>query len=121
MRIYLTRNIRKEDDYVNGMQCTVEAFDDRTKALRVRTKTNHRLVITPWTDTEKHNAVYYPVRAGYASTIHKVQGDEFEHITIYLDVQGMPAAGYTALSRVATSNKYLLGGHVTRKHFMPAF
>eukprot|EP00969_Alexandrium_andersonii_P361512 15457741-Alexandrium_andersonii.AAC.1 len=79
MRAYLTRNIWKEDDYVSGMQCTVEAFDDRTKALRVMTKTGHRLVVTPWADTEKQNAVYYPVRAGYASTIHKAQGDEFEH------------------------------------------
>eukprot|EP00969_Alexandrium_andersonii_P181102 8002392-Alexandrium_andersonii.AAC.1 len=86
------------------MQCVVEAFDDRAKALRVVTKTGHRLVITPWTEKDKQNAVCYPVRAGYASTIHKVQGDEFDHITIYLDVKGMPAAGYTALSRVATSN-----------------
>ena len=32
----------------------------------------------------------------------------------------MPAAGYTALSRVATSDCYLLGGHVTREHIVPA-
>eukprot|EP00969_Alexandrium_andersonii_P258703 11439000-Alexandrium_andersonii.AAC.1 len=63
------------------------------------TKTGHRLVIAPWADTEKQNAVCYPVRAGYASTIHKAQGDEFDHATIYLDVKGMLVAGYKALSR----------------------
>ena len=40
--------------------------------------------------------------------------------SLYLDIAGMPAAGYTALSRVATSDCYLLGGHVTREHFVPA-
>ena len=64
--------------------------------------------------------MYYPIRLGYASTIHKVQGNEFEHITIYLDVPYMPAAGYTALSRVATSGQYLIGGTVKRRHFVPA-
>ena len=120
MRLYLTRNLRKDDDFVNGMQCEVEQYHATTRMLRVRTKTGHRLDVTPWTDVDKGNAVYYPIRYGYASTIHKAQGDEFEHITVYLDARGMPAAGYTALSRVATSNCYLIGGRVTRKHFVPA-
>ncbi len=110
MNVYLTRNIRKEDDFVNGMLCTVESWDASSRMLRVRTRTGHRLAVTPWTDSEKGNVVYYPVRLGYASTIHRVQGDEFEHITIWLDVPHMPAAGYTALSRVSTSDDYLIGG-----------
>eukprot|EP00969_Alexandrium_andersonii_P360894 15456391-Alexandrium_andersonii.AAC.1 len=63
-----------EDDYVNGTQCAVEACDQRAKALRVVTKTGHRLAITLWTDVDKLNAVYYPARAGYASTIHRSPG-----------------------------------------------
>ena len=120
MQLYLTKNVRKEDDYINGMLCTVEAYLPTQDMLRVRTKTGHRLAITRWTDADKQGAVYFPIRLGYASTIHKVQGDEFAHITVYLDIAGMPAAGYTALSRVATSDCYLLGGHVTREHFVPA-
>ena len=120
MQLYLTKNVRKEDDYINGMLCTVEAYMPAQDMLRVRTKTGHRLAITRWTDADKQGAVYFPIRLGYASTIHKVQGDEFAHITVYLDIPGMPAAGYTALSRVATSDCYLLGGHVTREHFVPA-
>ncbi|CAK0870685.1 unnamed protein product [Prorocentrum cordatum] len=50
-----------------------------------------------------------------------VQGDEFPHITIYLDGWPRPAAGYTALSRVATSDDYLIGGYVERDNFIPAF
>ncbi len=120
MKLYLTRNVRKEDDYVNGMQCTVEKYYKKGNCLRVMTKTGQRLMITPWTDTDHGNTTYFPIRLGYASTIHKVQGDEFKHITIWLDVPNMPAAGYTALSRVENSTSYLIGGVVTRQHFVPA-
>ena len=120
MKMFLTKNVRKDDDYVNGMQCTVEQYYASNNSIRVMTKTGHRLMITPWSDKEKQNANYFTIRPGYASTIHKVQGDEFKHITIWLDMKGMRAAGYTALSRVATSSCYLLGGEVTRDHFTPA-
>ncbi|CAK0908773.1 unnamed protein product [Prorocentrum cordatum] len=121
MMVYLTKNVRKEDDFVNGMLCEVENYHAEEDMLRVRTKTGHRLAISRWTDREKGNAVYFPIRPGYASTIDKVQGDEFRHITIYLDGYPRPAAGYTALSRVATSDDYLIGGHVERGNFIPAF
>jgi ATP-dependent exoDNAse (exonuclease V) alpha subunit len=55
----------------------------------------------------------------YASTIHKAQGGEFKHITVWLDVPGMEATGYTALSRVARASDYLLGGWLEREHFTP--
>jgi hypothetical protein len=121
MKLYLTRNIRKEEDYVNGMSCTVEQWYDIGRCLRVVTKTGKRLMITPWTDKSHDNATYYPIRLGYASTIHKVQGDEFKHITIWLDVKNMPAAGYTALSRVEFQKSYLIGGNMSVDHFVPAF
>ena len=87
-----------------------------------RTKTGRRLVVTKWTNTKVRNfpVRHFAIRPGYASTIHKVQGDEFAHITIYLDIKCMPAAGYTALSRVARRKNYLLGGKLTREHFVPA-
>ena len=66
-------------------------------------------------------AAYFPVRLGYASTIDKVQGDEFPHITIYLDGHPRPAAAFTALSRVGMSKQYLFGGHVRREDCIPAF
>ena len=124
MKVYLTQNVRKEDDFVNGMECTVERFtaNDHGGSLFVRTKTGHRIVVTKWTNTKvpTHAVRHFPVRLGYAGTIHKVQGDEFSHITIWLDRKCAPAAGYTALSRVQTQRDYLLGGKLTREHFVPA-
>ena len=116
---FLTKNLRKADDFVTGMECSVEAYHSDERMLRVRTKTGHRLDVASWTDVDHGRAVYYPIRLGYASTIHKAQGDEFKHITIWLDVPNMEAAGYTALSRVSTSKDYLLGGSLKRKHFTP--
>jgi ATP-dependent exoDNAse (exonuclease V) alpha subunit len=120
MKLYLTKNVRKANDYVNGMLCEVENYYAHENCLRVRTKTGYRLMITPWTDVDHGKVVYFPIRLGYASTIHKAQGDEFKHITIWLDIPSFPAAAYTALSRVETGNDYLLGGIMTRKHFVPA-
>ncbi|MCR9258075.1 MAG: helicase C-terminal domain-containing protein [Alphaproteobacteria bacterium] len=62
----------------------------------------------------------YPIRPGYACTIHKQQGAELERITIWLDVPFMRAAGYVAMSRVRRDENYLIGGRVTRRHFTPA-
>ncbi|CAK0875921.1 unnamed protein product [Prorocentrum cordatum] len=121
MQLYLTKNKNKEADEVNGMLCEVENYHAEEDMLRVMTKTGHLLAITRWTDREKGNAVYFPIRLGHASTIDKVQGDEFPHITIYLDGWPRPAAGYAALSRVATSDDYLIGGYVERDNFIPAF
>ena len=99
VQLYLIRNVRKKDDYVNGMMCHVEAWSEASGALRVRTKTDRRLYITPWTDVERGNVTHYPIRLGCASTVQKVLGDEVKHITIWLDTPNLPAVAYTALSR----------------------
>ena len=67
-----------------------------------------------------HRVVAYPFRAGYASTIHKLQGANLPHVTVYLDIPGMPAAAYVAMSRVSYDGDYLIGGAVTPAHFVPA-
>jgi len=119
-KLYLTQNRDKGNDYVNGMGCVVEDCDPAGRWLRVRTNTNHRLMITKITDVEHDRAVYFPIRLGYASNVHKVQGAQFDHITIWLDMPNMPAAGYTALSRVKYATNYLIGGRMTPEHFVPA-
>ena len=120
MQIYMTRNVRKDVDYVNGMSAEVISWDATNQALRVKTATGHVVAIWPWTDTDLGNIVYYPVRPGYASTVGKFQGAELKHVTLYLDCPGVPAAGYTGLSRVATGKDFLIGGAVRKEHFMPA-
>ena len=106
--------------YVNGMQATIESFDAASKGLRVITKTGHRIVIWPWTNADLDNVTYYPIRPGYASTIVKFQGAELEHVTVWLDVPGIPGAAYTAMSRVKLGENCLIGGNVKALHFMPA-
>jgi len=119
MLVYLTRNVRKDVDFVNGMLAKVEDYDVRSMGLRVLTTTGKRVQIWRWTDKDLGNASYYPLRPGYASTILKFQGAELAHVTAYLDVAGVPGAAYTALSRVATSEQYLIGGNVNPHHFTP--
>ena len=72
----------------------------------MRTETGKRLPVTPWHDPKFGALVCFPRRAGYCSTVAKVQGDEFPFIVAYLDVPGLPALGYTALSRVRTAKDY---------------
>ena len=43
MRVYLTRNVRKDVDFVNGMEATVLKYDNLTGGLLVRTAHRHRL------------------------------------------------------------------------------
>ena len=64
--------------------------------------------------------VYYPIRLGYASTIHQYQGAELEHMTLWPDLEGIPAGAYVALSRIRHETDYLIGGIVTCNHFVPA-
>ena len=107
---------------MNGMECQVDDFEanDEGGVLHVTTRTGNRLPITMWTDKEKQHVRYFPIRVGYASTIHKAQGGEFAHVTVWMDAKRMPAAGYTALSRVSASTDYLLGGEIEKLHFVPA-
>ena len=118
--LYLTRNVRKQDDYIDGMQCRVLSYNAQAHVLWVKTATGKRLPITPWSDPEHPGLRFFPIRLGYCATVHKAQGDEFPFVIIYLDTANMPAVGYTALSRVKDSRSYLLGGRLSPEHFAPA-
>jgi ATP-dependent exoDNAse (exonuclease V) alpha subunit len=121
LRIHLTRNLDKEGDFVNGMECVVKGWDETHRCLEVETITGKHLAVYQYTDPDPaaQNASFFPIRLGYASTIYKMQGAELEHITIYLDIPGQRAAAYVALSRVKRDDDYLFGGKLSRKHFVP--
>ena len=122
MKICLTQNVRKDDDFVNGMTATVEHYYKHSKGLRVLTATGHRIVIYKWKNPRDRDLpAHYPIRPGYASTIMKYQGSELAHVTVYLDAQNVPGAAYTALSRVQTRRQYRLAGRGLLKpaHFTP--
>ena len=119
-QLYMTKNVRKDTDYVNGMKCLVESWDERTRAVVVKTATGRRVAVTPRSDEDLGGLVYYPLRLGYASTIMKFQSAELEHVTLYLDRAHVPAAAYTAMSRVRYGSHCLFGGWLTQHHFTPA-
>eukprot|EP00975_Prorocentrum_lima_P028705 6029339-Prorocentrum_lima.AAC.1 len=62
----MTKNIRKDVDFVNGMKATVDTYEHCTRSLRVTTTTGQKVAIWPWCDADHGYHVYYPVRAGYA-------------------------------------------------------
>ena len=122
LRVFLTKNLNKREDFVNGMLATVEEYDDDSGCLSVITKTGKRLAIFAIEEyVEKCGTVtYYPIRVGYASTVQKIQGQTLPHVTLFLDRMYCRAAGYVALSRVAMDSDYLVAGKIITKHFVPA-
>ena len=66
-----------------------------------------------------HN-VFLPLRAGYACTLIKMQGATLKHLTIYLDIANIEAAGYVALSRVRHDKDWRFVGNPSVHHFTPA-
>ena len=119
MRVFFTRNVNKEIQFVNGMGATVEAWDEKSKAVRVITDSGNRVAVFLFTDREMGNLVYYPLREGYASTVIKYIGAELPHLVLWLDKPHVPGAAYTGMSRVKFGENCLIGGNVTAAHFQP--
>ena len=121
-RLFLTKNMNKETGFVNGMACTVDAYDARSGCLEVITKTGARLAVSAIHEhvENKGRVKYYPIRLGYASTVHRVQGQTLAHVTVWLDVACCKAAAYVAMSRVKRDCDYLIAGPVCPRHFTPA-
>ena len=121
LRVHLTRNLDKENDFVNGMECTVLAWHMESQCLRVRTVTGKTLVIYKYTEKVEgyKNVTFFPIRLGYSSTVYKMQGAELQHVTIFLDKAGQRAAAYVAMSRVHSEKDYLFGGQLSKMHFVP--
>ena len=118
-RVCFTRNVRKDIDFVNGMDAEVVGYHPASKAVEVMTATNHRVMVWPWSDADLGGMTYYPLKAGYADTIMKYQGAELKHVTVFLDAAKVPGAAYTALSRVSYGKDFLIGGSVKAEHFQP--
>ena len=118
MRIVLTKTLRKDVDFVNGMDGIVKDFHHKTNSIQMETTTGYKIMVWPYTDPD-FQITFLPVRPGYADTIVKFQGAELPHVTVYLDKPGIPGAAYTALSRVSYGKDVLLGGVLTAEHFQP--
>ena len=122
MRLALTKNFNKRDDFVNGMIIEVLYFNKDTNCLGVRTETGKDLAVHLYSEEIEKGmrVVNFPVRLGYAGTVQRIQGMTLEHVTLYLDRAGCRAAAYVAMSRVEYDNQYLIAGPVAPRHFVPA-
>ena len=115
-RIILTKNLNKTVGFVNGMGATILGMENGN--VIVKTDQGTRLAIHPWTSEDR--TVHFPLRLGYSSTLHKVQGATLPHVTVWLDVANMPAAAYVALSRVEFDSHWRFVGDPGVHHFTPA-
>ena len=62
---------------------------------------------------------YFPLVAGYASTVHKVMGQTLKHVTLVFDMQMLsPAVGHVALSRVSSLENVVPLLQLRRSHFV---
>ena len=93
-RVFLTRNLDKENGFVNGMPAIIEGYDPRSKCLHVVTKLGKSLAVHLYTeDVEGHGRItHFPVRLGCAGTVQKIQGATLPHVTVWLDRPGCRAA-----------------------------
>ena len=95
-RVTLTRNLDKANSFVNGMMATVRGA--RQNGVEVLTDSGVVLLIHPYTqdfelaDGQVARSTFHPLRAGYATTLMKIQGATVDHATIWLDAVYVQAA-----------------------------
>ncbi|CAE7817808.1 unnamed protein product [Symbiodinium sp. CCMP2592] len=124
MRVLLTVNEDKVHGFVNGMLGVVRRV--RRNAVEVLTDAGEVLAVHPVTREVEvagggtRRITYYPMRAGYATTLYKVQGSTLESIVMWFDVPYVEAAAYVALSRVQFDSQWSFLGDVTTAHCVPA-
>lgn len=124
MRLTITKNEDKEHGFVNGMGAVVVAVLRR--GILVQTDADKTLNIHPVSrayilpDGTQVKRTVYPLRLGYATTLHKIQGATLPHITVYMDQKWVKAAFYVALSRVRYDHQWRFMGTLTWQHCIPA-
>ena len=122
MKVTITKNEDKEHSFVNGMGGVV--LERRRSGVLIVTDTKERLLVHPVTKyyalpEGPVKAVYFPLRPGYSTTLHKIQGATVPHLTLWLDME-MEAAAYVALSRVQYDKNWRFIGFITRQHCRPS-
>ncbi|CAE7536493.1 pif1 [Symbiodinium sp. CCMP2592] len=124
MRVTITRNTDKENGFVNGMGATVQRM--RRNGIQVKTDEGKVLLVHPITheyylpDGSYRRTTAFPLRLGYSTTLHKIQGATLPHVTLWMDVPFVRAALYVAISRVQYDRDWRFLGSIDRRHCLPA-
>ena len=124
MRVTITKNEDKEHGFVNGMGGVVQRM--RRSGLQVLLDNGKVVLVHSVTqdyelaDGSVRRVTALPLRLGYSSTLHKIQGATLDHATIWLDVPFVRGAAYVAISRVRKDANWQFLGRIERKHCVPA-
>ena len=103
----------KERLVVNGMTGKVKYIEKNI--IFVETANAMVPVFSVYCDGQE----YFPIVAGYASTIHKVMGQTLQHVTLAFDMRMLsPAVGYVALSRVSSLDIVVPLLRLRKSHFV---
>jgi len=116
MQIRLTENRDKKRHFVNGQTATINQLRGKTILASVNDKITLRICpIKP-----PNGPCYYPFVRAYATTIHKSQGQNLKHITVWFDSPRLPGGcAYVAISRVKTRDSTLFLTKPTCQQFQP--
>ena len=100
MRVIFTENRDKAARVVNGQQATITSSQNNT--IIPRLPDGQQVFVYPVTHIEDDVPVtHYPFTPAYAQTIIKAQGQNIQHLIIWLDSALVPArTAYVGLSRV---------------------
>ena len=75
--------------------------------------------VLPFFPVYDNKTVYYPIVAGYVLTIHKVMGQDIEHVTFALDKKTLPSVvGYVAISKVSYIDNIVPLIRLRKSHFI---
>ena len=122
MRLTITKNIDKANHVVNGMSATLLSVGRRGIIVAIPSNTEP-VTIFPSHDLNggwvQGGEAYYPIRYGWATTLHKIQGATLHHVTMWLDVPFVKASAYVALSRVQYDKAWRFVGKLDTRHFHP--
>ena len=104
---------------MNGRSVTVIAMKKKGILVEMLNKTT--MMIYPAHDfspTGKATGpAYFPVRLGYSTTLHKIQGATLPHVPIWIDCPWVRAAAYVTISRVQHDADWRFVGQMSPKHF----
>lgn len=98
---------------MNGMTGRVHYCEGQTIIIKSESK------IMPVFSVYGDQTPYYPVVAGYCSTIHIIMGQTLKHITLVFDSRYLaPAVVYVALSRVSSIDNVVPMIRLSNTHFV---
>ena len=114
MPVYITENKCKTTRYVNGTCGVVHSIVGVTIFIISNEK------IIPVFPGIKEKVHYYPLKPGYATTVHKIQGQTLAHVTLVFNMPRLTSAvGYVAISRVKNLDSIKTMFLLKKSHFVP--